>query len=150
MFSDNSDFFGFSVDLGGVSTTYTAGDVIIFMGQNLNEGAGYDTTTGLYSCPVTGVYFVTLTVMKYGNEPVQLGLHHNGTIILHTVKEYSAKQQYPNIHNSRLVSCVKGEKILVKGVGSGQAYNGASHTSYTTLSAILVERDNQGKFSKHT
>ena len=38
--------------------------IIVFNRIMLNEGEGYDTTSGVFTCPHTGVYLVTFFVGK--------------------------------------------------------------------------------------
>ena len=53
----------FSTALGTLKNIQS-GQVIVFDHIILNEGAGYDVTSGKFTCPRSGVYLITFFIGK--------------------------------------------------------------------------------------
>lgn len=132
--SGQSNFVGFSVYVSR-QNIYSAEDVIKFDGDILSQGNYYNSTTGHFTCPLTGVYYMTFSLLKY-DHPIKIGIKHRGEIILHG-------EGKGTVTNSRLVHCVEGQQMSMIASDRGGLWGHLS--KYTTLSVMLMERDTQGK-----
>lgn len=125
---------------------FRKGEVIKFTRNILNTGRNhYDTRSGKFRCPVTGLYFVTFTIRKDDRNKVLLGLDLNNEMILHGI-DVNDNNFDTTVHNSRLVQCRRGEEIALKGIGDGKVHG--DNDRKTTFSAMLLEGGNQGMYHK--
>lgn len=115
-----ANFVGFSVYRTSGSASYSAGDVLKFARHFFAEST-YDTISGEFRCPTTGIYFITFTLWKNFDKDLVLGVEHNNAIILHAINTNVKNFRNP-ITNSRLVSCVEDDTLVVKGVADGEAW----------------------------
>lgn len=134
--SDLSDFVGFSVLLDSTPpTTYRGGDVLVFNKQILNLNY-YNTASGQFSCPVTGVYFVTLTLVKDSDQALQLGLYLEDGVAQQGL-DINKKNSGITVTISRLIECRKGDVMTVKGLADGNIFG----LKATTFSGMLMSTD---------
>jgi len=58
---------------------YTKGSTMKFSNVLLNEGDGYDSTTGLFTAPVAGLYLFTAQLCVEKGQSVYIQITKNGT-----------------------------------------------------------------------
>lgn len=137
MLPDHSDFVGFSVALDTWNQAYGRGEVVKFNGQTYNTKMYYDATSGQFRCPVTGVYFITLTARKYRTNNIELSVEQQGSVILHTI-DTNKLNQWTTASNSRLVTCRQGEVMMVKAVGYTYLTSYTSDRKEAIFSGMLI------------
>jgi hypothetical protein len=128
----------FSGGLVGASGNVTA-NPLVFNSALLNQGSCYNTSTGLFTCPVAGVYRVSCSTTTFinGYTAVNITLRKNGSDIdVAYGKGYwegSLSSSYLGKTASWLISCAASDNL---GVG-GTVYREPT-ASYCTLTIELV------------
>lgn len=92
---------------------------MVFQNTFLNEGAAYDTNTGMFTAPVTGFYHFTVHICSYTKKYAVVAIVYNGT-------EVSVSTQY-----AELSSC--GSVSTVLRVSAGQTVHAESAYSDTRM-----------------
>lgn len=142
IFSDQSNFVGFSVYLNTYSVDYDEGDLLKFNRKILNTNY-YNTTSGQFTCPVTGIYLITFTLSKYRTDNLYLSVQKQDTIVMQGIDTNEAND-WTTVTNSRLVECVRGERMVMRAVGNGKVQGGGR---FTTFSGMLVATDGKSLFN---
>ncbi|XP_060598347.1 uncharacterized protein LOC132752089 [Ruditapes philippinarum] len=112
-------------------------EIVIFTKSVINEGTGYDTSTGVFTAPVGGLYqfFVHTCVFK-GNYAF-IGIVLDGRII-------AANKNYDNDYYTcstvgAIVRVQSGEKVLVKSTSSSSNRRLHQYSlNVNTFSGVLV------------
>ena len=110
--------------------------VLIFNVANLNQGNHYDTSTGKFTCPVTGIYQVTAYALDSNStDPgaCYLQVNVNGTQYGTLSGSYSASASHAGGHISKLISCTAGQEITISYYATG-----GIHTGYAGATFMLV------------
>ena len=121
--------------------SYSAGSTLIFNGMD-EEHNGFDLSTGLFTCPITGIYYVYVSLRKYNIKNLYVDVFKMNTRIIRFSHNYTGSP-WNTVSNSALVSCSMGEIIQMKGWSSGSIY-GEANMRWSSFSVIKV--DQIGKF----
>ncbi|XP_053385498.1 complement C1q-like protein 2 [Mercenaria mercenaria] len=100
-----------------------------------NKGNGYDSSTGVFTCPQAGLYtFIyhgisetagTMNLDVYKNDQYQIGTYaHNAN-------------DYASASNSITLSLQNGDRVYIKGHGTSVLYGRADEV-YSTFSGFLL------------
>lgn len=127
----------FHVPYGKIDSAY--GNRLKFTGVLVNEGEFYSTETGEFSCDVSGVYYVAVTLKRTDDSKDHF------TIAVYKVKKRILTCDSPkhnpgmSVTNSRLVECRHGEYLAMGYWSSGLVYGepGVPHSIFT---AILMHK----------
>ncbi|XP_060601248.1 complement C1q and tumor necrosis factor-related protein 9A-like isoform X3 [Ruditapes philippinarum] len=115
----------------------TRDEIIIFTKSLINEGTGYDTSTGIFTAPVGGLYQFIVHTCTYYAKYAHIGLVWEDKVIaagLNYDKDYDTCSTVGAIVRVR-----SGEKIWVKVTSSGsnrQLYQDSN--TMNTFSGVLV------------
>ncbi|OWF39157.1 Protein HP-25-like 1 [Mizuhopecten yessoensis] len=85
---------------------------VIFPHIVLNEGAGYDNLTGVFTCSESGVYHFSVTIMAFRNDEVETELIVNGNVVM--VNYAGGNQQHNQGTNSVVVRLDIGDRVWVR------------------------------------
>ena len=89
-------------------------------------------------CPVSGYYFINTNLQKYTDDPLQLGVSLDGTVmVLHSEQPLIDGNDFNTISNSRFIECSQGQTLAVKGIGVGSVH-GDSSSKWTTFSVMYI------------
>ncbi|XP_060561158.1 heavy metal-binding protein HIP-like isoform X1 [Ruditapes philippinarum] len=115
----------------------TTDEILIFEKTFTNEGTGYDTSTGLFTAPVGGLYQFDVHICTSYKKYAYLGLVLEGSVITahaHFGDENSSCTSFGAIKRVR-----SGEKVWVKSTSSGSNRK-LTQGSYSmnTFSGVLV------------
>ena len=122
----------FSAYLSGAKT-YNRGNVVKFNDIQLNHGNAYNSSSGVFSCPKSGVYQVTWFFVNNnskGHAWLQLEINE---------KTYAyAGQRLDGVHTSAfrslLVRLKRGDQVRVVAYSNNMAVNGNDrHTGFSAL-----------------
>ena len=73
-----------------------------------NIGSYYNSTTGIFTCPVAGVYEIMVGGHAENSQPIVLQIHKNGSMI---AEEYSNGAAYAAITLPAIVSCAASDQL---------------------------------------
>ncbi|XP_060598346.1 cerebellin-3-like [Ruditapes philippinarum] len=115
----------------------TTDEIVIFTKSVINEGKGYDTSTGLFTAPVGGLYHFVVHTCAYYNRYAFIGLVLEGKVIA-SDSNYD-KDHYTCSTVGAIVRVRSGEKVWVKSTSSASNRQ-LEQDSYrmNTFSGILV------------
>ena len=102
------------------------------------EHNGFDRSTGLFTCPITGIYYVYVTLRKNKFSNIYVDVFKMGTRIIR-FSENSTGSSWKTVSNSALVCCAMGEIIQMKGWHSGSIY-GEANVRCSSFSVINVNQ----------
>ena len=110
-------------------------EVVKFNHVDINEGGGYNSSTGIFTCPKSGTYLLSWFFINpsKGSGQVWLQLDINGAST-----GYYAGLNLDEIYNSAsrsyLVTLKKGDKVKVEAYSNMAVYGGGDkHTGFSGL-----------------
>lgn len=115
--------------------TYTAG-VIRFDTIDLNQGSCYSASTGLFTCPVAGIYHAEVQLLSDNNttDNHAIQLEHNNSSYQRGFNQVD--NNYVEVHAFGLIECAVNDTIGVR-LTSGALYNSANN-EYSAFTVRLV------------
>ncbi|ROL44151.1 Complement C1q-like protein 2 [Anabarilius grahami] len=96
-------------NLGPFNTEITLAYQDVFV----NEGRAYNPTTGIFTAPVKGVYFFTITGHNRSTRAMGLRLFKNGQQMI-TVYNHPLSDRYDTGSNSISLTLEKGDRVYVR------------------------------------
>lgn len=73
---------GFSVSKRRDQRDYTKGDVIAFEGMDHNPDNNFNEIKKIFTCPLKGIYFVAVTLMKFADRDLKVELWRDKKALL--------------------------------------------------------------------
>ena len=101
--------------------------IFIFNATTLNQGSHYNTATGIFTCPVAGIYQVTAYGMdKNGGASGAFYLHVrlDGTVVGNPGGSYTASASHAGASITKLISCTAGQELSIGYYASSGALSG--------------------------
>lgn len=96
-------FYGYR-DAGNVTAT----SVVLHNNIRVNVGSCYNASTGVFTCPIAGVYEIFVGGHGENSQPVVLQIQLNGTSI---TEEYANGASYPSVTAFAITSCAVNDQI---------------------------------------
>ena len=104
--------------LADLSTTreFSVGSKIIFNQILFQEGSGYNRHTGVFTCPVTGVYMFSVVLTNENSAHTDLFalLKYNSVNQLNILSEKDDNHQNDQSSNFAIIKVYRGEKVWVE------------------------------------
>lgn len=115
--------------------THTAG-VIRFDTIDLNQGSCYNASTGLFTCPVAGIYHAEVQLLGDNSTTTNhaIQLEHNNSSYQRGFN--GVDNNYVEVHAFGLIECAVNDTIGVR-LTSGALYNSANN-EYSAFTVRLV------------
>ncbi|XP_060606828.1 C1q-related factor-like isoform X4 [Ruditapes philippinarum] len=111
---------GFNARLSSTKTVNT-GNKVVYDTVITNQGEGYDSVTGVFTAPHTGLYFFTAHVCNQGNKDVQYAIYQEGTLIT-TSTQYDNGGVYSCSSVSTIAMVNKAERVWVQSLDTSVYY----------------------------
>ena len=132
---DPLDFVGFTA-YADEPLYYNLGDVVAFQNVTSNIGNSFQLATSIFVCPISGVYFFSLTVAS---------VNANNIMSAHLMKEaqslvslYAKADGLNQSGAGSVVTCERGESVWVQCTGDARHMNGGETYKYSTFSGFLL------------
>ena len=129
----NFDAVGFTA-AATTDADYIAGDVIQFPRAVANIGSHYNESTGVFTCPVTGMYHMQLSVLSANSTSAQVSIVHQASAVGTAFGDTADMNQGAT---SAVFVCNAGEEVWTEAA----AATGVSSDStglYNVFSGYLV------------
>ena len=117
-------------------TNLPVGHTIKYDGVGNNYGDGYDSNTGIFTCPTAGLYLFTIFIEPSTDVQAAASLIKNGLKYTHAIAQPSFNAQDIMGSSARPFWLDKGERVWVEVVNQQTSL----WKSYTTFSGHLVHR----------
>lgn len=118
--------------------SYSQDQVVKFTSLKENND-DYDPGTGRFTCPITGVYYVTVSLRRHNSQPLYVDVYQSDNRIIR-VYDNATTNPGNTVSNAALVSCSQGEYIEMRGFGSGEVY-GEETIAYSSFSVMKVDQN---------
>jgi hypothetical protein len=142
-------FLGFSKRVSftaGVSSrnTYWSSGTLIFNKVLHNQGAGYDSSSGVFTAPSAGVYAFYVSITSYSTNEIHVDITLNGYAqVTASAKGGSGDDDYDSYaypyqtgSNMAIISLQRGDRVWIQ-YRSGTGYNSNS-VPITTFTGFLI------------
>ena len=125
-------FAGFSA-YASVTRNYNIDNVLLFDSVIYNNGNHYNPDTGVFVCPVDGMYLFALTLCASPDEVMYAHIRMSG------VKIAGAYSRSYDLSSNLVVSnCNAGQQVSVVGGENNNALHGTEEHRYSTFSAVII------------
>ncbi|XP_059357464.1 complement C1q tumor necrosis factor-related protein 6-like isoform X3 [Carassius carassius] len=108
--------------------------LLVYQKVFLNAGSRYNTGTGIFTAPVKGVYFFSLSGHNKTSKPMGLRLFKNGEplIILYNHPLTDAGIRYETLSNSITLMLEKGDQVFVHLLANTWVFDNTDNVSLFT------------------
>ena len=128
---------------GSYYATYSSSERMIYLDAVINPGQHYSTSTGEYTCPVTGTYVFTYSIYAYDIKDgstlsvATASLYMDGTQISRIYLNNENSEDIDiSLSRSDIVQCSQGDRVWVQSVYSKNCIWGIS--VYNMFSEVLL------------
>ncbi|KAL3882722.1 hypothetical protein ACJMK2_029034 [Sinanodonta woodiana] len=133
-----TEHIGFCATLYKGEVPVHASEIILFDNVLQNEGNGFNKQTGIFTCPLSGIYFFSLSILVQPGSAIDVYIIVNGQII---AKSYAYGVNYSDQGSiSSIVRCEAGQNVWIGVYGGTQLYGGL----YTSFSGFFLWGDPKG------
>lgn len=108
-------FFGYRTS-GNISATNTVLHNVVVT----NRGSCYNSSTGIFTVPIAGLYEVIAGGHAENSQPVSLTINQNGTAV---AEEYTNGSTYGSVTLAVIISCSVNDQIISQ-VATGTMWGG--------------------------
>lgn len=135
--SDSSDTRVVAMSAQNSTTAATTAAPFVFTSVSLDTHGAYSSSTGKYTCPVSGYYQVSATLQISGNVPsLVIGAYVNGTLASPVyVSGGSGGGSFTVGSGSTVVACSAGQTIELRPSVSASAVNTNNMNSFSIVRA---------------
>uniref|UniRef100_A0A669D474 Complement C1q-like protein 3 n=1 Tax=Oreochromis niloticus TaxID=8128 RepID=A0A669D474_ORENI len=130
----------FSAGIGGGSPLgpFNTDQTIIYNKVFINTGNAYNELTGIFTAPVSGVYFFTYFCHSGGVRKTSLHLYKNNEVILH-IHDHQSADAADNGGNAVFLQLQQGDTVYVRLKANSHVYRSSTVTNF---SGFLVKKTN--------
>lgn len=115
--------------------TYDADDVVQFDGIVVNDGGFFNSSTGYFTCPYTGYYLFSVSILAQTTFTMGVDIRVNGTLL---VGAYASDTvTYGQAAATTIAKCEAGQMVWVRSRVNGNTMNGSS-ARYSRFTGALL------------
>ncbi|XP_077998033.1 uncharacterized protein LOC144451134 [Glandiceps talaboti] len=116
-------------------------EVIVYDKVYSNDGNGYNTSTGKFTCPVSGMYYFMISALQHNSYNLHVCLMKNTTQLPCIHVRNSGGRQYGAASNSVIIDVDQGDEIWAR-LYSGYAVYSSGY-EFTTFTGYLLYSNTQ-------
>lgn len=132
----NTYVVGFTVALLNNAIDLPTGSTVVFQWVFYNAGNGYDTTTGIFTCPRSGLYIFYINVEAVnGQEEASVQIMKNGSGRVSAVSERYADGHDSTGGNLLVEHITEGDRVWVETYSND---NQDLFRGFTSFSGVLI------------
>lgn len=119
--------------IGHTPLDATTGSAFIRFGTVVQQvGSNYSTSTGFFTCPAAGRYFMHAVVLYNGGYPYIYAMRNQTTQVYTHANLGTAANVYPNIQISAVVNAAVNDTLqFYFNANQGTLYTGAGHSGFS-------------------
>ncbi|XP_077997644.1 uncharacterized protein LOC144450794 [Glandiceps talaboti] len=121
-----------TTSMGPVSSS----TVIVYDKVYSNDGNGYSTSTGKFTCPVSGMYYFMISALRHNSNHLYVCLIKNTTRLPCIFVHNSGGRSHGAASNSVIIDIDHGDEIWVRLVSGTAVYSDSNE--YTTFTGYLL------------
>ncbi|XP_036968490.1 complement C1q-like protein 4 [Acanthopagrus latus] len=129
--------FGTMLEKDGIYGPFKRDVTLPFNKVFTNIGDAYDSSTGVFTAPVAGVYYFTF-FYQAGKNATKLELFKNSQIIVRTTEDKASYDTSDSGGNAVVLQLKERDEVCVRMVENCEIWAGEYHTSF---SGFLVTKD---------
>ena len=116
-----------------VSRYYDQYEAVVFDGNFTNFGGGYDPVSSMFTCPVSGVYVVSVTFTTYDERYAYGSITHEG-MVLHGAYADDGARTRSSAATVSVFECTAGDRVWVRtgASTSHRTHGGADYLDNTS------------------
>ncbi|XP_067308554.1 complement C1q tumor necrosis factor-related protein 6-like [Pseudorasbora parva] len=118
--------FGATLGSNGDFGPFNAPVTLVYTNVYVNEGGAYNPTTGIFTAPVKGAYFFSLSGHNRSSKVLNLGLFKNEQQML-IVFNHPYGDRYESTANSISLTLEKGDRVSVRLRETSWVFDNYSH-----------------------
>lgn len=127
------DRVSFSANLNSTHLTLGAGQTVIYDDILTNDGNGYNSKTGVFTCPFAGTYMFVVDSLSYPGIWLKLKVNKHVVAILHVSPLIKDKHVLTQISRTAILKLKLGDHVKVENTAKngevfGLRYSGFSGT----------------------
>jgi hypothetical protein len=136
-FADKSllPIVGFNARLS-LTKTVNTGNKVVYDTVITNQGEGYDSVTGLFTAPLTGLYFFTAHACNQGNLDVKYAIYQEGTLTTKSIQYDNGCYSCSSVSTIAMVN--KAERVWVQSLDTSVYYSDSFR--WNTFAGSLLNR----------
>ena len=138
-----SAFFASDIKAGQGDNTYQFGNRLIYKNSKFNPSGHYNSTTGEYSCPTSGIYLFAFSIFGYKieagkNSPrataslMKEGVEHGKVF----VNSYNAETLHITLSQSVVIQCNARDKVWVESRDNNNKIDG--YSDFNVFTGVLL------------
>ncbi|KAK9979092.1 hypothetical protein ABG768_012537 [Culter alburnus] len=114
----------FAATLGNIGNfgPFNTDITLVYNKVFVNEGGAYNPTTGIFTAPVKGVYFFSISGRHNSNRLMSLSLSKNGQPMVYVIN-HPLGDRYESTANSFSLTLEKGDQVYVSLIGTSWIFN---------------------------
>ncbi|KAL4239845.1 positive regulation of adiponectin secretion [Mactra antiquata] len=131
-----TDVIGFTVTLLTPVSDLPLGSTVLFDNVHYNAGSAYDPSTGVFTCPRSGMYLFSIYVSATTATEANIEIKINGRDYIAAVSEPILAQQDTTGGNTLVQHIQQGDSVWVETIGVNNQH---LYKHYTSFSGVLIQ-----------
>ena len=120
-------------------STVSHGQTVVYRSTHLNQGGGYDASTGEFTCRLPGLYVFTVHAQTGGSRSADLYLHHNSGGVGRLYADGDSSSDRQSASTSAVLLLHQGDTVRVAAGGDSYLYSSGCTHVLTMLQSSAID-----------